>query len=156
MPLNRILRLALYVVLLTLFVSGAVWLGIDTDDPTLPGSWRSAATVLLQVHGGAAMIFLVLLGALIPLHMQGNWSRGRPRCSGVVLLTLNAILIVTAYALYYASEGLRAWAGDIHIAAGFGLPAVVVFHIWHGRREVARERALKAQAGQVEQSTPRA
>jgi len=147
LPLNRILRLALYVILGVLFVSGAAWLAIDTGDPTLPSTWRAAATVLLQVHGGGAMIFLVLFGAMIPLHMQGNWSRPRPRCSGAVVLTLNAILIVTAYALYYASEGLRAWASDVHIAAGFGLPALVIFHIWHGRREVARERALKSLDG---------
>ena len=147
LPLNRILRLALYAVLAVLFVSGAAWLGIDTDDPALPDVWRAAATVLLQVHGAGAMIFLLLLGALIPLHMQGNWSRSRPRCSGAVVLSLNAILIVTAYALYYASDGLRAWASDFHIAAGFGLPALVIFHIWHGRREVARERALKSLDG---------
>ena len=147
LPLNRILRLALYVILGVLFVSGAAWLAIDTSDPTLPSAQRAAATVLLQVHGGSAMIFLVLLGALIPLHMQENWGRPRPRSIGVAVLTVNTILIVTAYALYYASDGLRAWASDVHIAAGFGLPALVIFHIWHGRREVARERALKSLDG---------
>ena len=137
MPLNRALRAALYAVLAVLLATGAVWLALEANqDPFRPAGGGSAlAPRLLAVHGGAAMLFLVLLGALIPLHIQGNWARGRNRWTGIVMLALDAVLIVTAYGLYYSgSDSLRGWASDLHIAAGFALPAWVGVHVWLGRR----------------------
>ncbi len=137
MPLNRALRAALYAVLAVLLLTGAVWLALQVrPDPFQPAGEGSAwAPHLLAIHGGAAMLFLVLLGALIPLHIQANWARDRNRWTGVVMLAINAALIVTAYGLYYSgSDSLRGWASDLHIGAGFTLPAWVGVHVWLGRR----------------------
>ena len=136
MPLNRALRGALYAALAVLLASGIGWLLAGAAaDPFQPGGQGSAAPRLLAVHGAAAMAFLILLGALIPLHMQANWARDRNRWTGLVMLAVNAALIVTAYALYYSgSDRVRGWASDLHIAAGLLLPLWVAAHVWLGRR----------------------
>jgi uncharacterized protein (TIGR03382 family) len=56
------------------------------------------------------------------------------------MVAVNAVLIVTAFGLYYAgSETLRPWASDLHIAVGIALPLVLLVHVWLGRR--TRQRA---------------
>lgn len=136
MPLNRSLRAALYLVLGVLFVSGAWWVLLDTTrDPFGDTAGPSAGPLLLAVHGAGAMIFLLLLGALLPLHIQGNWASDRNRWTGIVMLAVNALLIVTAYILYYSGSDLvRGWGSDLHIAGGFFLPLWIAVHVWLGRR----------------------
>jgi len=92
---------------------------------------------LLMVHGGAAMVTLLLLGALIPVHLLRAWRSRRNRVSGLIMATLNAALIVTAFGLYYlGSETLRPWMSLTHIAAGFSLSLLFPIHIFLGRREL--------------------
>jgi hypothetical protein len=145
MRLSSALRLSLYAVLIVLLVTGVAWLVIDAGkDPFQPGGSGEAEPLLLAVHGGAAMAFLILLGALVPLHVQGNWTRDRNRWTGVVMLAINAVLILTAYALYYSGSDLfRRWASDLHIAAGVFLPLWLGLHVWLGwRARVAARRGL--------------
>jgi len=48
---------------------------------------------------------------------------------------VNAALIVPAFGLYYlGSETVRPWMSDVHIAMGLAIPALLVAHIWRGRR----------------------
>jgi hypothetical protein len=54
-----------------------------------------------MLHGGTAMITLLLLGALIPVHLIRAWRRQKNRVSGSLIATFNAVLIVTAFGLYY-------------------------------------------------------
>jgi cation transport ATPase len=109
------------------------------------------ATYLLRLHGAAAMAMLVLLGALLPLHVRVGWRRRRNRASGAVMLVSNAILVVTAFGLYYTgSETLRQWTSDLHLAIGLGLPVLLAGHIVLGRRTrgaVARERGAALRRG---------
>jgi hypothetical protein len=87
-----------------------------------------------------AMIVLVLLGALIPLHVQRAWRAGKNRGSGFVMVATNAILVVTAAGLYYAgADLLRSVVADIHIAVGLALPALIITHIVLGRRSRVRD-----------------
>lgn len=145
MRLSSTFRVALYAALVVLLVTGIAWLFIDAaSDPFQPAGGGQAGPLLLAVHGGAAMAFLILLGALVPLHVQSNWARDRNRWTGVVMLAVNAVLIVTAYALYYSgSDALRRWASDLHIAAGLFLPLWLGLHVWLGwRARLAAQRAL--------------
>jgi hypothetical protein len=51
------------------------------------------------------------------------------------MITFNAILIVTAFGLYYlGSEMLRPWISDVHIAVGLALPLLLFVHVILGRR----------------------
>jgi len=133
-------RYSLYGAFAALFVTGIAWLVVDQLKNASSGEeLQAAAANLLMLHGGAAMITLMLLGALIPLHVQRAWRSRKNRVSGTAMVSFNAILIATSFGLYYlGSEVLRPWASDLHIGFGVGLPVLMVVHIWLGRRRVPR------------------
>jgi hypothetical protein len=130
-------RVALYAAFFVLFVTGAGWLLTDQmkDLPNTGEAWQFAGAYLLMIHGGVAMITLMLLGALAPLHMQRGWRAGRNRLAGAAMLTCNAVLILTSFGLYYAgSELLRPWMSNIHTGFGLCLPFLFFVHVAVGRR----------------------
>jgi hypothetical protein len=129
-------RFSIYAAFAVLFLTGAGWLVADWQkDVSGDEIWQQSAAYLLMVHGGAAMVTLLLLGELIPLHIRRAWRTRKNRVSGSVVATLNALLVVTAFGLYYlGSETLRPWTNWIHIAAGFSLCLLIPVHIFFGRR----------------------
>jgi cation transport ATPase len=134
----------LYLVIAVLFITGAAWVAVDR------AVWPETATYLLRLHGGAAMAMLVLLGALLPLHVRVGWRRRRNRGSGALMVAANAILVATAFGLYYAgSDALRHWTSDLHIALGFALPLAVAGHVLRGRKSgrATRERPAGLRQG---------
>jgi hypothetical protein len=138
-------RWAVYVAVTVLFITGAAWLGADQLKESLNGEfWQAAAANLLMIHGGAAMITLLLLGALFPNHIARAWRGRLNRVSGSVMLVCNAILIATAFGLYYlGSEATRPLISDLHIAVGLALPLLLALHIWLGRRRMYALRSMK-------------
>ena len=58
-----------------------MWLLADQLKELASGEfWQEATANLLMVHGGAAMVTLLLLGALFPSHVARAWrSRLNPR-----------------------------------------------------------------------------
>jgi hypothetical protein len=134
--LSPALRYVLYAIFAILFLSGAMWLIADALKESANGElWQQIATTLLMTHGGSAMITLMMLGALVPLHMRYGW-RGRKNLStGIAMASVSAVLIITAFGLYYFGvEGARAVAGDVHTWLGVASPVLLVAHIWWGRR----------------------
>jgi hypothetical protein len=130
-------RFALYAAFSALFVTGAGWLLADQmkGSPNTGEAWQTTAAYLLMLHGGAAMVTLMLLGALVPLHVQRAWRTRRNRLTATAMLTLNGVLVVTSFGLYYAgSEVLRPWMSDIHVGFGLCLPALFFAHVLIGRR----------------------
>jgi hypothetical protein len=129
-------RAALYAALALLTVTGAVWLVADwRKDPLEPDVWHEIAPLMLMLHGGGAMVALLLLGALVPTHIRRAWRSGRNRLTGPIMVAVNGALIVTAFGLYYAgSETLRPWVSDLHIVVGIVLPPALLVHVWLGRR----------------------
>jgi len=76
-----------------------------------------------------------MMGALIPLHLLRSWRAKKNRVTGSVMASFNAVLIVTAFGLYYlGSEALRPWISWIHIGAGLLLVLMFPLHIVLGRR----------------------
>src|SRR5262245_66570287 len=97
--------------------------------------WQMTAAYMLMVHGGTAMAALMLLGALIPLHTRLGWRMKRNRITGSLMASCNAVLILTAFGLYYlGSDTPRWWASSVHIGAGFFLPILFCVHVFVGRR----------------------
>jgi hypothetical protein len=130
-------RFALYAAFLVLFVTGAGWLLADQmkDASGTSEAWQTTAAYLLMLHGGAAMVTLMLLGALVPLHVQRAWRSRRNRLTATAMLTLNGVLVATSFGLYYAgSEVLRPWVSDVHIGLGLCLPFLFFVHVLVGRR----------------------
>jgi hypothetical protein len=142
MRLKSAFRLALYGVFAILFVSGTFWLladqmkngGADADSEM----WQQTASYLLSLHGGAAMLTLMLLGALFPMHVQRAWRAKTNRATGIASMAIYGLLIATAFGLYYlGSEAVRPWISYVHIAFGLAVPAVVAAHVMVGRASVA-------------------
>ena len=136
LQLDRRFRFALYGAFALLVVTGAVWLIADQlkDSPEAE-LWQRVSASTLMVHGGVAMVTLLLIGALFPLHVRLGWRSRRNRLTGPAMLTFNAVLIVTAFGLYYSgSDTVRPWMSDVHIVLGFALPLLFVLHVLLGRR----------------------
>jgi len=134
--LDRWFRFTLYGAFALLVLTGAVWLVADAFKDSPEGElWQRISASMLMIHGGVAMVTLLLLGALFPLHMRLGWRSRRNRITGPAMVTLNAVLIVTAFSLYYSgSDALRPFMSNLHLALGFALPALFVVHVLLGRR----------------------
>lgn len=120
-----------------LFLSGAAWLAlrwwVSRGDPD--AAPHPAQPWLMKVHGAAAMLALIVLGTLIPLHLRRGWRAGRNRFTGAGMVAVSGVLVVTGYGLYYAGgEQLRAYTSYVHSAIGLALPLVVIWHIRRGRQ----------------------
>jgi len=150
--LNPGLRLWTYAAFAALLASGTAWLIADQLKDSESGEtaqWIAAEA--LMIHGILAMIVLVLLGAMIPLHVQRSWRAGKNRLSGGLMVAINVILVGTAAGLYYAgSEWLRTIAADIHIGIGIALPVIVVAHVILGRRERSFRIPARTQAASLD------
>jgi hypothetical protein len=136
--LDPLFRYAVYAAFAVLLLTGAGWLVADWQKEVSGDEfWQQGIAYLLMVHGGAAMLALLMLGALIPMHLIRAWRGRRNRISGSLMATFNALLIVTAFGLYYlGSETLRPWISWIHIAVGFSLAVWFPIHIYRGRRKL--------------------
>ena len=150
MRLDRGLRVWTYATFTALLVTGAVWLVADPFKTSDDGeSWQAVAATMLMLHGITAMIALVLLGMLIPLHVGRSWRTGKNQISGAAMMAANAILVATASGLYYAgSDLLRAVVVDVHVAIGIVLPALLATHVILGRR--TRSPVRQAQSAPVD------
>ena len=139
LQLDRRFRWCLYAAVVILFVTGASWLAADQLKELPNGEfWQAATANLLMLHGGAAMITLLLLGGLFPSHIARAWRGRLNRVSGSVMVFSNAVLIVTAFGLYYlGSETTRPLISDLHIVVGLALPFLLALHIWLGRAPYA-------------------
>lgn len=136
--LGSVHRAWLFGAFATAFVTGTAWwvlhrwFQINGEFGVAP---HPAEHWLIRLHGAAAMLTLILLGSLLPLHVKRAWLVRRNRLSGVLLLALNGLLALTGCALYYAGgETLRALASNAHLALGIALPAMLLLHIAFGRR----------------------
>jgi hypothetical protein len=143
--LDPALRFAVYLAVAALFATGVGWLLADQmkesagaeiwqQESAAAEIWQQASAMFLMLHGGVAMLALMLLGALVPLHIVRAWSARKNLGTGILMLACNGGLVVTAFALYYlGAEAIRPWASALHIAFGLGLPLALVLHIKIGR-----------------------
>lgn len=134
MRLKTSFRYAIYAGFAALFLTGAGWLIADWNKDG-EEIWQQVAANMLMVHGGVAMLTLMALGALIPLHFLRAWHARKNLVSGLLMAAFNAVLIATAFGLYYlGSESVRPWMSWIHIAAGACVALMFPIHILLGRR----------------------
>jgi hypothetical protein len=92
----------------------------------------------LRVHGGAAMLALVVAGSLLPIHVRRAWHQRRNLLPGILLAGVLLLLTATGYALYYfGGEQARALISVLHWGVGLGAPALLLWHIASGRATLA-------------------
>jgi len=128
----------IYVATTLLVGSGALWLLLHhfaQRDSEFGSTPHPAEHSVLALHGAAAMVFLFVLGSLLPVHVLRGLALQRNLASGWMLAAINAVLIATGYGLYYASgETLRSFIGLSHWIPGLAVGGVLALHIVLGRR----------------------
>jgi hypothetical protein len=137
-PMSRALRRTLHGVCALLWLSGALWLLLEWVFPqrnefgVLPNPWEAP---LLRVHGLIAVAAVFLFGWVAAGHVPVRWWQHVNRPSGVWLLGVASVLVVSGYALYYTTAQLHAAAALVH--EGLGLVAIIAALV-HWRRIRAR------------------
>jgi len=136
MRLAPSLRYGLYTTTAVVFLSGALWLAARyLPALRVPGGGLAAAT--LRIHGGAAMVLLVLIGSVVSLHAPEGWRERKNIATGISLGAALILLTATGYCLYYlGDESNRAISSLGHWLLGLALPVALVCHIKLGRRPV--------------------
>ena len=136
-----------------LFLSGLGWL-IAHFFLAGPGEFGELHHVSepgwLRLHGAGAMVFLLALGSLFPGHIVRAWQARKNHRTGVLMLAIMAVLVVTGYGLYYAGdETTRPWISAVHWIVGIAAAAGLLLHVQTGRRSrgkrpVALERPIQS------------
>jgi hypothetical protein len=133
------LRFWFYNIFGVLFLSGILWWGmhyLTLSNETMNETFGWLKPWLMRIHGATAMASLIMLGFLIPRHMQRGWAQDRNRLTAVGLVSGCLFLILSGYGLYYCGdETLRAWLSSAHSASGVLLPMILVWHIISGRAQ---------------------
>jgi len=127
-PLPRAYRLTLYVTGAILVLTGIAWAWLHylvDERIAIPASaW------LMKIHGGAAMLVLVLLGSALFQHVGAGWRLARNRSSGTTILAFSTLLAVTGYLLYYAGdEHIRSFSSLLHLGVGVIAPFLLAVHV---------------------------
>ena len=136
-----------YSVFGTLLFSGIIWLAVHhyaEGHDRFDGQFHWLETWLLRVHGAAAMASLVILGVLIPRHMQRAWAQRRNRVTAIVMVLLCSSMVASGYGLYYCGDdGFRLWISGFHSVTGCLLPATLIWHIISGRNAKSSQASPK-------------
>jgi hypothetical protein len=89
----------------------------------------------LVAHGIVAYAFLIVAGAMIPVHVTLGWNIGRNFKSGLMLAGTCVALAVTALGLYYLGDEIaRHWVSVVHWSVGLLAGPALLIHALRGRR----------------------
>lgn len=120
------------------WLSGAVWLYLRyfrQVQGDLGLEANPAQPLCLEIHGAAAMVFLILFGSLLQHHVPSGWRQERQRLSGILLIASCSLLALTGWGLYYlGSLSVRHWTSLIHSAFGLLLPMAIALHVLLSRK----------------------
>ncbi|HZO23466.1 MAG TPA: hypothetical protein VFB37_13265 [Steroidobacteraceae bacterium] len=154
-PMRAGLRMAIYIVFGALWVSGCLWLLLHEffthpgDFGPLPNPWEPA---VLRLHGWIAVTAVFLLGWITARHVSDRWGQTIKRPSGLAVVGVAVVLVLSGYALYYTTDGLHDIAAAAHEMLG---AAGLLFALLHWRRYRPRTAARKlAQPPPPESSFP--
>jgi hypothetical protein len=129
------LRYSLYAATTMVFASGALWLAVRYLPASRPLP-DGLAAVSMRIHGGAAMVLLVLIGCAASLHAPGGWRERKNVATGISLSAALVLLTATGYCLYYLGDEFARTVSSIsHWVLGLALPAALACHIKLGRRQ---------------------
>lgn len=132
----------IYSASVVLWLTGTGWLSLRylSEQQGVFGSFSQ--TMLLKIHGAAAMVFLIILGVVIH-HISPGWQQKGQRLSAITLLVICGFLILTGWGLYYiGEEHWRHWASIIHCVLGVLLPGFIFFHAYNARARRKRRSGL--------------
>lgn len=95
----------------------------------------------LQIHGFAAFVMLMALGAIFTSHIPKTWYQKIAKKSGIGMIVLTTFSILSAYSLYYlVGEDWHTLLGNAHAVVGLSLPAFLILHITMARKLSKRKQ----------------
>lgn len=129
---------AVYVSFGLLIATGIVWLLLDFF-VRVAGEFEPEHHPVeqwaLMAHGIIAYGFLIVAGAMIPVHITLGWNIRRNFKSGLTLAGTLLLLACTALGLYYLSDEIgRYWVSVIHWSVGLTALPILLIHALRGRR----------------------
>jgi hypothetical protein len=103
-----------------------------------PHPWQP---LLLTLHGIVAVAATFLFGWICADHVALTWRMRADRASGVWLLALILVLMITGFAAFFlVSDSLRAVNGTVHEWLGLALMIPWLLHLLFGRGPKRRAR----------------
>ena len=128
--------------------TGLAWLAIDVfarGSADIVGP-HPLAHPILAAHGAIAMVASIAYGGVVFAHVPRAWAVKRNRWTGLLVASVLAVLMVTAWLLYYASsEDVHAIASLCHWIVGVAVALVLPLHVVMGRGA----RRLEARAAEA-------
>lgn len=129
---------SVYVTLGALIATGIAWLLLDwfvRVDGDFGTEHHPAEHWALIAHGVAAYAFLIVGGAMIPVHVTLGWNMRRNLKSGLTLAGTCMVLGATALGLYYLGDEIsRNWVSLVHWVVGLIAVPALLIHALIGRR----------------------
>ncbi len=107
--------------------------------------WEIASSTRLfsvALHSTFGFLVMAAVGALFSIHMRAGWRRRANIFSGMLLLSLFALMWLSAIGIYYfGDEQFSRWSSIVHVLAAASALLVFVWHHIVGERfRHARER----------------
>jgi hypothetical protein len=129
---------SVYVSFGLLIATGIFWLSLDTF-VRVSGEFgpehHPAEQWTLIAHGVIAYAFLIVAGAMVPVHITLGRNTRRNLKSGLTLAGTLLLLAATALGLYYLGDELaRNWVSIVHWGVGLVAAPVLLIHALIGRR----------------------
>ena len=109
--------------------------------------WLQApAHGFLVAHGISSAFALLVFGAVLPGHLRAAWIAKRNRASGVAMITVMSVLMLSGLLLYYGDEEMRDGVVLTHLVVGFAAFAAFLLHVLLGHRghKAAQSHATEA------------
>ena len=135
--LNKTHEYTIYLISVIVIISGFLWLYFDffvrveTEYSLLVHPLQN---IFLILHGTSSLIFLILLGSVLPNHVLKAWKIKNNRLSGGSFLFLFTILILTGVGLFYSGvEDNRRILSILHWVIGILFPIFFIIHIYLGK-----------------------
>lgn len=88
----------------------------------------------IRAHTAFALAAVWTGGVVWAAHVQPSWTQRARRLSGIALVGVLGVLIVSAYGLLYADEDLRRVVSLVHWIVGLALPLWGLVHVVSQRR----------------------
>lgn len=129
---------SVYVSFALLVATGIAWLLLDWF-VRVAGEFgpehHPAQQWTLIAHGAIAYAFLIVAGAMIPVHITVGWNTRRNLKTGLTLAGVLLLLAVSGLGLYYYSDEIgRHWMSIVHWSLGLAAALILLIHALHGRR----------------------
>jgi len=135
MRLKPAARRMLYATIALLVGTGAGWLAVHYATAFDDLRRLALESLLLKFHGAAAFAMLIAVGAMSAHHARRGLAIARNRISGIGVIAMLALLIITGYALYYLVTDLTHTPISMaHWLVGVAFVPLFIAHLMIGRR----------------------